>query len=80
MKKIFLAAAMSVAFAGSAMAAQCPANIRQIDEALQKNPSLSGPQRAEITKLRNDGDKLHREGKHAESMAALARAKQMLGM
>lgn len=80
MMRIAFAATLLLALTGTAMAAQCPANIRQIDEALQKNPGLPGPQRAEVTKLRNDGDKLHREGKHAESMEALAKAKKMLGM
>lgn len=33
-----------------------------------------------IKALRADGEKLHKEGKHTESMKALGEAKKMLGI
>jgi hypothetical protein len=35
---------------------------------------------SEVKKLRADGERFHKEGKHAESMAALGKAKGMLGI
>jgi len=34
----------------------------------------------EVNRLRADGEKLHKDGKHSESMAALDKAKKMLGI
>ena len=78
MKRIALAAALAltstVAFAGN-----CPVQMKDIDAALPK-AKLSTAQAAEVKKLRAQGEKLHKEGKHAESMAALGKAKKMLGI
>jgi hypothetical protein len=35
---------------------------------------------SEVKKLRADGEKLHKAGKHSESMAALGKAKKILGI
>jgi hypothetical protein len=35
---------------------------------------------AEVKKLRAEGERLHKKGKHAESMAALGKAKGILGL
>ena len=78
MKRIAALAALafcaSIAFAGN-----CPVQMKAIDAALPK-AKLNASQAAEVKKLRADGEKLHKEGKHAESMAALGKAKGILGI
>jgi hypothetical protein len=69
-----LALASSVAFANS-----CPKEMKAIDAALPK-AKLSASQKSEVQKLRADGEKFHKAGKHAESMAALGKAKGILGI
>jgi hypothetical protein len=71
---VALAFVSSVAFANS-----CPKEMKAIDAALPK-AKLSAAQASEVKKLRADGEKLHKEGKHAESMAALGKAKGILGI
>ena len=64
--------ASSLAYAGS-----CPKEMKAIDAALPK-AKLSDAQMAEVKKLRADGEKFHKEGKHSESMEALGKAKGIL--
>jgi hypothetical protein len=64
----------------AALAGHCPMDMKQIDEALSANPQLSAEQLAEVKKLRADGESLHKAGKHQESVAALGKAKSILGM
>ena len=45
-----------------------------IDQALAANPKLEPAKLAEVQKLRADGETLHKQGKHAESEAALGQA------
>jgi hypothetical protein len=78
MKRITLAAALAL-FAASAFAHNCPAEMKAIDAALPK-AKLSSAQKSEVTKLRADGESLHKSGKHSESMAALGKAKGILGI
>jgi hypothetical protein len=78
MKRIALAVALALAASG-ALAHNCPNEMRAIDAALL-NAKLDSAQSAEVKKLRADGEKLHKEGKHTESMAALGKAKGMLGI
>jgi hypothetical protein len=53
--------------------------MKEIDAALPK-AKLSAQQSAEVKKLRAEGESLHKAGKHAESMAALGKAKGVLGI
>jgi hypothetical protein len=71
---VSLALASSVAFANS-----CPKEMKAIDEALPK-AKLSDIQAAEVKKLRAEGEKLHKDGKHTESMEALGKAKKILNI
>jgi hypothetical protein len=64
-------------FACAALAGNCPNEWRAIDAALPK-AKLDAKQAAEVKKLRAEGEKLHKEGKHAESMATLGKAKKIL--
>lgn len=66
--------------AGIALASSCPLEVKKIDEALGKNTTLSAEQKAEVKKLRDEGEKLHNEGKHDASMETLGKAKKLLGI
>jgi hypothetical protein len=72
--------ATTLLFAGSAFAFHCPAEMKKIDEALAKNPKLTTAQMDEVKKYRADGEKLHKEGKHQESVDTLAKAEKILGI
>ncbi len=74
---VFAAALM---FAGSALAFHCPQDMKKIDDALAKNPKLTAAQMDEVKKYRADGEKLHKEGKHQESLDTLAKAEKILGI
>jgi len=79
MVKRLLTAVFGLALlAGPAFAFQCPANIRQIDQALASNTQISEADKAKAKALRDQGEKLHKEGKHADSMQQLAEAKRIL--
>ena len=65
--------------AGTAFAHNCPNEMRAIDAAMPK-AKLDADKMAEVKKLRADGEQLHKAGKHDESMAALGKAKTILGI
>ena len=78
-RAIALAAATLFA-AGTAFAFHCPQDMKKIDDAMAKNPKLSASQMDEVKKYRADGEKLHKEGKHQESIDTLAKAEKILGV
>ena len=79
--KRFLALAVALVFAsGTAFAFHCPKDMKEIDDALAKKPTLSEAKMKEVTALRADGEALHKAGKHQESVDKLARAKALLGL
>jgi hypothetical protein len=78
MKRTILSLALAF-FASSAFAHSCPLEMKKIDEALPK-AKLDAAKSAEVKKLRAEGEKLHKDGKHNESMAALGKAKGILGI
>jgi len=78
MKRIAISVALAFA-ATSAFANNCPADMKAIDAALPK-AKLDAKQSAEVKKLRADGEQFHKAGKHSESMAALGKAKGILGI
>lgn len=68
----------ALAFVGlPAWAFHCPADMKKIDEALQ-TAQLDDTQKAEVLRLRADGERLHKEGKHQESVDTLAKALKIL--
>jgi hypothetical protein len=80
MKIRTLTVALGLALAsGSAFAFHCPKDMKEIDAALPK-AKLSEAQMADVKKYRAEGEKLHNEGKHKESLEALAKAKKILGI
>jgi hypothetical protein len=81
MKIRSLLAALAFALTSSiAFAAHCPMDMKQIDEALSKNPNISADKLAEVKKYRAEGEQLHKAGKHQESVDTLAKAKKLLGI
>jgi hypothetical protein len=78
MKRIALFAALAFS-ASVALANSCPVHMKAIDAALPK-AKLNDKQSAEVKKLRADGEAFHKAGKHSESMAALGKAKGILGI
>ena len=77
MSAVALALALS---SGAALAFHCPADMKKIDAALAKNPSLSSEQMSKVKELRATGEQLHNSGKHGESVEALAEAMKILGI
>jgi hypothetical protein len=65
--------------AASAFAHGCPGEMKAIDAKLPA-AKLSDAQMAKVKELRAKGEQLHKDGKHTESMAALAEAKKLLGL
>ena len=84
MRRVFTAAALALGLAGglagAAFAGSCPKDMAEIDAALAKSPALSADQMSEVTKLRAEGEALHKAGKHKESVDALHKAKGILGL
>lgn len=78
-RQFCLALALSLASA-SAFAMHCPADMRKIDAALANNPALSAEQLAEVQRYRAEGEKLHKAGRHQESVDTLAKAMKILGL
>jgi hypothetical protein len=80
MKKLMAALALTLFMTASAFAHECPTHMKAIDEALAKNPPLTAEQLAEVKEYRAEGEKLHNEGLHAESVEALQKAEKILGI
>jgi hypothetical protein len=67
-----------LALSGTAYGMHCPVQMRQIDEALARNPKLGDVQMSEVKKYRADGEALHKAGKHQASMDTLGKALKIL--
>lgn len=80
MKRSFVLAAALLFTAGTALAFHCPKDMKEIDDALAKNPKISEAQMKEVKQLRSDGEAAHKAGKHQESIDKLAKAKGLLGL
>ena len=78
MKQLVLGS-MMMFFAAMASAHGCPGEMRAID-AKVPTANLPAADLSKVKALREEGEKLHKEGKHTESMKALAEAKKLLGV
>jgi hypothetical protein len=78
MKKIIagFAIAATVAFAGVAMANECPLLIKQLREAKVADPKKA----EEVKKLTDEAEKLHQAGKHADSVKKADEAAALAGV
>lgn len=74
MKRLLIAAVVAFGFATPAFAAHCPKDVKLIDAALSKQSN------AAAQTLRDEGDKLHKAGKHSDSLVALHNAMEILGI
>ena len=79
LKQVIFAAAFTLA-SSAVLAFHCPADMKKIDDALAKKPSLTSAQMSEVRKLRADGEVSHKAGKHQESVDTLAKAMKILGV
>jgi hypothetical protein len=81
MKKftLFFAATL-LAISTAALAFHCPSDMKKIDAALAAGPQISAEQMDSVKKLRAEGEALHKEGKHQESLDKLGQAMSILGM
>ena len=63
-----------------AFANRCPEAMKAIDANVATKPTLAAPDQTKVNSLRADGGKFHKDGKHAESMKALAEATKIPGI
>ncbi|WP_127805801.1 hypothetical protein [Hydrogenophaga sp. NH-16] len=75
-----LVTASALLFCSAAFAHNCPNEMKAIDAKLGTSPSLSAADMDKVKSLREQGEKMHKEGKHDESMKALGDAKKLLGL
>lgn len=78
MKKVFIAS-LIISATTFAAAHGCPGEMRAVDAKLS-SASLPTAEMSKVKALREEGEKMHKEGKHAESMKALSEAKKLLGI
>jgi hypothetical protein len=71
------AAAFVALLAPPALAYQCEAFIELLDQKIAEQ-ELSQEQKAELRRLRDEGQRLHEQGQHEASMEVLERAEMML--
>lgn len=78
MKKIVAGVCLSIG-SSLAFAHGCPGEMKKIDEKLP-SAKVSAADMSKVKDLRAKGEQLHKDGKHTESMSALAEAKKLLGI
>ena len=72
-----LAGAFVVAISAPALAFHCPADVKAIDAGLAKSSAMADT-KSKVMSLRNEGEALHKAGKHKESVDKLAAAMRLL--
>lgn len=78
--KTFVFGASLALASATTFAMHCPKDMKKIDEALAQNPDISAEQLAKVTKLRAEGEALHKAKKHKESVDTLGEAMKILGI
>lgn len=63
-----------------ALANSCPKEMKAIDAKLNSTTNISTENLKKVKELREEGERLHKEGKHDESMKSLQEAKKILGI
>jgi hypothetical protein len=66
----------TIAFAGVAVAGECPLLVKQLRDAKVSDPAKA----AEVKKLTDEAEKLHKDGKHAESEKKADEAAKVAGI
>jgi hypothetical protein len=77
MKTLVMALALIGMAAGPAMAFQCPLLLKQIQDATAGKTDANSKKALEIAA---EGEKLHKEGKHAESVAKMEEAAKVINL
>lgn len=72
---LFLAAAV---ISTPLFAMHCPADMARIDAQLEGSPPSDPAVLEQVRSLREEGEKLHEAGKHAESVEVLGKAMALL--
>ena len=78
-KKIVATVAVTMMLSAPAYAFHCPADMAQIDAALEST-QVSGADLDKVKELRARGEDEHNAGNHSASVATLAEAKALLGI
>lgn len=78
--RVLTAAVVLALAAGNAFAFHCPKDMKKIDDALATKPNIAAEQLAEVKRLRAEGETLHKQGKHQESIDTLAKAMKILSI
>ncbi len=66
--------------ASNAFAFHCPKEMKKIDDALAAKPNITAEQMTEVRRLRAEGETLHNQGKHQESLDTLGKAEKILNI
>jgi hypothetical protein len=80
-RKDLLALTCATLLAGGPLTALghgCPGEMHKIDKALAAKPTLDAETLKKVRELRAEGERLHKENKHGESMLVLGSAKRLL--
>jgi hypothetical protein len=75
-----MAAVLSFGLAAPAFATQCPTDMAAIDAALAAGPDLSAQQLNTVQAIRAEAEVFHDSGNYGAAVAALAKAKAILGI
>jgi len=79
MRKILGICVLTLSLAsGAAMAYSCAGTMEAIDQALASTTDISDDVRTKVQALRDEGEELHKSGKHGQSMSRLRQARSML--
>ena len=77
LKRTFMLAAVAATLSMQAFAGHCPMDAKAIDNALPRS-NINEMQKAEVQTLRDEGMRLHENGKHSESEKKMASAMRIL--
>ena len=80
MFKKLCAVTMLLVIASPAFAGHCPRDVKAVDAALEKGTNLDAEQLAKVKKLRDEGEQLHKDGKHGQSLDVLHQGLDMVGI
>lgn len=84
MKKLTMLLAAAVLVPGMALASNCPNLMAEVDKMLAEKPGLDAAtvvdpdSKMNVLEMRKEGEAQHKAGKHAESVATLQKALDLL--
>jgi len=78
MKKILIAASVTMVLAAPALANSCPILMNEIDLAMASETHADPQVLKQIQDLRAEGEALHKAGKHAQAVEKLEHALELI--